>query len=520
MAKDNDTRGILDLVAGAGDMVRARVAKRISDIAKELNETADSTVKTGAPKGTKYDDLLDHLYRLALSAHVIGDVIDVFDYKTNTGETARLARISIGRRVIEAICPQGIELGSGMTVRVNQYNQILGLASGQSLGPVATVREVLGELATVEISGASRSVRVGQIDTPSRGDRVVLDEMQLVIVGALPKDSQRFMLTRPPKNSFDDVVGQDGAVMLLKEIIDFDPTKDEVTRHYRRQRTKGALLFGPPGCGKTMLGEAVAHRLAELHGKQALSSGYVYVKGPEFLEMFVGESERGIRNCFEEADRHFKEHNYPAVLVFDECESLLSRRGTSKSADMEKTIVPTFLGLMNETTAFVMLMTNREDTLDPAVIRDGRLDRQLFIGRPTRESAEIILMKNLARYPLVQNSSSEVLARVAAEAFFDSNKHLFDDPYELGETKVYFTLAEIVNGAMLTRIVTDAVLLAERRDRTSGTLSGVSQDDILGAIEVIFAEKRKLKHQDEVREFLNRMKDSMSDETTRQVLKV
>ena len=519
--KKDGASHILDLVAGVGKELGKKIVKRVDKLAQDLAKDQPLMPTTGVAEGSQYDELLSHLYRLTLNAQAIGDVIDVFDYKTEEGRSTQMARISIRRNIIEAVCPKGAKIKSGMSVRLNQHNQIIGIADGNHLGPIATVQEVTENFATVEIAGASRSVRLGLATDASRGDRVILDEMQLVIIGMLPKDSLRFTLTRPPKNSFDDIVGQDDAVMILKEVVDYDPKQDKVAGHYLRQRTKGVLLFGPPGCGKTMLGEAVAHRMAERHGKQALSSGYIYVKGPELLNMYVGESERGIRNCFEEADQHFKDHNYPAVLVFDECESLLSRRGVNKSADMEKTIVPTFLGLMNETTAFVMLMTNREDTLDPAVIRDGRFDRQIFIGRPTCESAEIILMKNLARYPLDQKDSDrEVLARIAAEAFFDPAKHLFSDPYEFMERKIYFTLAEIVNGAMLTRIITDAVLLAERRDRKNATLSGVSRVDILDAIEVLFAEKKKLKHQDEVREFLNKMKDSVPDEAKIQAMKV
>lgn len=267
-----------------------------------------------------------------------------------------------------------------------------------------------------------------------------------------------------------------------------------------------------------MIGEGVAARMAQQHNSS--TQGYFYVKGPEFLNMYVGETERGIRNCFEEADKHYEKTGFPATLVFDECESLLSRRGSSNGVDMEKTVVPTFLSLMNETTALVILMTNRADTLDPAVIRDGRFDRQIFIGRPTRDSAEIIIRKNLSRYPLDKGGAEvETLARIVTDAFFDPAKHLIDEAFELADGKEYFTLANVVNGAMLARLVSDAVLIAERRDRKSGQLSGVSEQDLLSALDTLYAEKRQLDHNDELKEFFVSLKDRLpSDNTQRQTM--
>ncbi len=523
MSKEKEfSSHVLDFLAGARGIVTQHISRKAAELEKSLSQDPDAPYKTGAPEGTKYDDLLSHLYRLTFGAHVLGDVLDCFEYRTGEGKSVQMARISTGKRVIEAICPQGVKLTSGMSVRLNQQNQIIGLAGSVSLGPVAIVREVLSEeMVSVEIAGTTRSVRSGYSENLSRGDRVVLDEMQLVVVGTLPKNSQQFVLKQSPKNSFDDIVGQDDVVRILKEVIDFDPTSDAVSRHYGRPRTKGALLYGPPGCGKTMFGEAIAHRMATRYGKSASESGYFYVKGPDFLDKYVGETERGIRDFFEEGDRYFEEHGHPATLAFDECEALLTRRGDTHGVNMEKTVIPTFLGLMNNSTAFVLLMTNRVDTLDPAVIRDGRIDRQIFIGRPTRASAERIIANNLARYPVDQNGSSkEILARVTADAFYDPKRRLLDEPLTLKDGQEYFTLGHIANGAMFTRLVQDAVLLAERRDRITGKLSGVSEDDLLAAVNALFEEKRYLDHREAIKEFFVSMKDRLPNEEQRQAMRL
>ncbi len=526
MASDKEVPGLLDFLAGTGKELGRQLGQKAAalatDLASELKKGAPEPRPTGAEEGSKYDEMLKHLYRLTLDPQVLGDIINVFTYKNTEGKSVRMARISVGRRVIEAICPEGLTLTSGQSVRVHATsNQIIGLADVLPLGPTATVSEHLSDTeVAVMIANAARVVYAHDAKTLAHGDKVVLDEMQLVVIARLPKDALKFSLNREPANTLEDIVGQDDAVELLKEIVDFDPERDEVAKHYGRKPIKGVLVYGPPGCGKSMLGEGVAHRIAARYGKKGLSSGYIYVKGPEFLDMYVGESERAIRNAFEAAEVHKRLFGYRATFVLDECEALLSKRGSGKGADMEKTIVPTFLGLMNFTSAFVMLMTNRMDTLDPAVIRDKRTDRQIYIGRPTRAAAEIIIAKNLARFPFDQRGSSvSVLAHIATDAFYDPAKRLVDDGLTLRDGTAYFTLGNIVNGAMLTRFIEDAAGLAEKRDRKSGDLTGVSQEDILMALDGLYAEKRRLDHAAELEEFFIAMKDRMPEHSPRQAMR-
>lgn len=506
----------LEFLFGAGQELHNRLSAKLAEISKELAKEAVAPPETGAQKGSKYDEMLTHLYRLTFAPHVIGDIIGSSEYVTADGKIIPMVRISTSRRIVEGICPEGFLATPGASVRLNlETNQIIGLAHSLGLGPVANIREVGEDYVVVEVGGSVKKVHKGLAVNPSRGDRVALDEMQLVIVGTLPKASDSFVLDREPQNSFADIVGHEDAVRLLCEEIDRDAESDPYARHYGRKPTKGFLFFGPPGCGKSMFGEAVAHRVATRHGKKALASGYIYVDGPKFLDKYVGETERAIRFVFEDAERHLKEQGYRATIVFDEGEALFSRRGENKSgADMEKTVVPTFLGLMNKTSARVLFMTNRVDVVDPAVIRDGRFNKQYFIGRPTRQNAEIIIAKNLARYPT--DTSVEVLARMATEAFYDPKWRLLDEPLPLVDGEAYFTMGNIVNGAMLARLVDDISELAERRDRTQGRPSGITTDDVIAAVNALYTQKKNLDHRDELTEFFTSMKDRLPKDGQRQ----
>src|SRR5208283_4208865 len=175
-----------------------------------------------------------------------------------------------------------------------------------------------------------------------------------------------------------------------KEAIELPFTHKDIFAHYNKKPPKGLLLYGPPGCGKTLVGKATTNSLANIFGAKAISSGFIYVKGPEILNMYVGESGRRIREIFQRGRKHFDKYKFPAVIFIDEAEAVLSERGTSRSSDVDKTIVPMFLSEMDgldENHAIVMLATNRPKMLDPAVVREGRVDRHIKVSRPTVETA-------------------------------------------------------------------------------------------------------------------------------------
>ena len=194
-----------------------------------------------------------------------------------------------------------------------------------------------------------------------------------------------------------DIGGQDDAKRELIRAIQWPVLYPELFLLFKRKRSRGVLLYGPPGCGKTLLGKAVVRLLAALYHRKADDGGFKYVKGHQLLDQYLGNSEKAVKTLFDEARRWREQRGYPAVLFFDEADALFKRRA-SGSAESGFTLVPALLAEMDgmdDSGAFVMLATNRPDALDIAITRPGRIDRRIRITRPDRAAAETIFRIHL-----------------------------------------------------------------------------------------------------------------------------
>jgi proteasome-associated ATPase len=263
--------------------------------------------------------------------------------------------------------------------------------------------------------------------------------------------------------------------------------------YYGKKQIKGILLSGPPGCGKTMLGKAAANSLANIYGKENSRTGFLYVKGPEILNQYVGQTEQTIRDMFDDARRHKEENGYPAIIFLDEADAILAARGT-RNVGIGNTIVPMFLTEMDgleESGAIVIIATNRPDVLDPAVVRDGRIDRKVSVIRPNKENAAAILQMNLKKIPIEENSSAEKLAYDTAEIIYDADLYVNDK----------LRLRDVVNGAMLANCVSLAISAAVRRDMENKVKkkgSGIRFDDLKQAVERVRHQSAGVRHDLEV----------------------
>ncbi|MGW8177513.1 MAG: AAA family ATPase [bacterium] len=373
-----------------------------------------------------------------------------------------------------------------------------------SFGNTRTIAKKLPNgKAEVETPEGTMIVLTGELEVED-GDRVILDSSEAVCVENLGKTNQ-FSVDKPPSTMWSDIGGLDDAKADLIEAIELPSQYPELFEAYNRTPPKGIILYGPPGCGKTMLAKAAANSLARIHNVKD-ASGFIYVKGPEVLRKYVGESEGLIRSLFQKGREHYRKNGYPAIMFLDEADALLSRRGSGISSDVEKTIVPTFLSEMDgleESGVFVMIATNRPDVLDPAVVRDGRIDRKIYVPRPDVKGAIKIFNIYFDGKPLVDSDAAGMSAMAAGE-LFSSKRKFFSVTTRSGKSHD-FCLSNIVNGAMIANVVNLSVSLAIRRDITKGNTKksgkhGISKDDVMDAVNTVFEQNKELDHKDALEE--------------------
>ena len=319
-------------------------------------------------------------------------------------------------------------------------------------------------------------------------------------------------LSKAPEQAFDDIVGNDEALEQLRDAIQAPVVHKALYEAYGMKMPKGALLSGPPGCGKTMFARAAASEMRRLYGDEV---EFISISGSELQSPYVGVTEGYIKSIFTYAREYKAFHGHPLLVFMDEADALLPDRTgrVRRVASWEESQVATFLAEMDgmhESGAFMLLATNRPEVIDQAVLRDGRCDFKIVVKRPTQEAIETILRKNFDGTVVGTGVERESLVFAATECFFDPNKVILFahavgvDPeerkiFEAG--KKHFLLEHILSGAMAASIPGRAKRYAFARDRANGVVTGVTVDDVVKAVNDVFDENKGLEHSFAMDEF-------------------
>ena len=488
-----------------GDKVRLRVGSEFYDQSFEVGEV----VRVGEGGGDDHawcevvwPDTGNYDYRAYLGKHDKDN--RPVDLELAEPQPQDRVTLLVSGKAVDVMYPEDQKLNVGDTVLINGMTMGIVESLGRmeaSSGTVLHVKSV-SELSTeLDIDGRTVSVLRAGVEV-KRGDRVILDQTGTFISRNLGQEESHHRVSRPTGVTWDMIGGLERAKQEMIEAVELPHTRPDVFKFYGKKPPRGVLLYGPPGCGKTMLGRAAAHALATIYG--LCDSGFFYVKGPELLTMWVGATEEKIRALFNQAKLHKEKHGFPGVIFIDEADALLGRRGASTVSHMESTVVPMFLTEMDgieESSAIVILATNRHDTLDPAVLRDGRIDRKIRVGRPGLQETEQILKLNLSGVPLHNGYTTDELAKECALSLFSEKRVVLK--VKTDKQARNMLLCHAVNGALVAGVVEKAVSSAMRRDLSTkkGRPQGVKTEDLMAAIDMAEHDAKQMDNRELAREF-------------------
>ncbi len=404
----------------------------------------------------------------------------------------------------------------GVEVILNEAMNVVEVLDPDRQGEVVKVKEHLGEDRVVVVGRGDEELvavlsQALRGETVRAGDPLLYDPRSGMALERLPKEEvEELVLEEIPTVSYEDIGGLEGQIEAIRDAVELPFLYSELFHEHELEPPKGVLLYGPPGCGKTLIAKAVARSLAEKvrerTGRPDAHSYFLNIKGPELLNKYVGETERQIRQIFQRAKERSDE-GLPVIVFFDEMDSIFRTRGSGISSDVESTIVPQLLSELDgvETLKNVIVIgaSNREDLIDPAILRPGRLDVKIKIERPTAPQAEDIMSKYLnPRIPIHQDevgrAGGDVKAAVARMiqmtvdgmyAATDENRFL-EVTYASGDKEVLY-FKDFNSGAMIENIVRRAKKEAIKRFLQTGE-KGIKSEDLLHAIRDEFKENEDL----------------------------
>ncbi len=407
------------------------------------------------------------------------------------------------------------ELRKGQEVILNEAFNVIEARGFDGQGEVVRLKDLLeGRRALVTLHFDEE--KVAELGEPlleerlSVGDHLLYDPRSGYVIEKLPKsEAEELVLEEVPDVSYEHIGGLEKEIEQVRDAVELPFLHPQLFAEHKLSPPKGVLLYGPPGCGKTLIAKAVANSLAKklghLTGKE-VRSFFLHVKGPELLNKYVGESERQVREVFKKAKERASAGN-PVIVFFDEMDALFRTRGSGISSDVESTIVPQFLseidGMESLRNVIVIGASNRQDLIDPAVLRAGRLDVKIKISRPDAAAARDIFSKYVV--PDLPFAQEEVerhvgdratlvdrLIGMTVEAMYAANEEnkFLEVTYANGEKEILY-FKDFASGALIEGIVSRAKKYAIKR-AIATQAKGIKADDLLRAIRDEFKEHEDL----------------------------
>jgi len=515
---DDQLRKVVAALEEEVSYLRRRVREapgRVDEMESELNRAKDR-LDRAAGQNDKLSQLLEEarqqlgvlreeVEKLTSPPNNFGTVLQI-----NQDGTIDLLTGSRKLRVSAQPNVEVKKLKVGQEVLLNEAFNVIDVRHFEPAGDVLRIRETLEDGRIVVIAHADEEKVLRRSDAMSDvfvrvGDYVRIDTKTGLALEKMERpEVEELVLEEVPDITYHDVGGLADQIEQIRDTVELPYLHRDLFREYELEPPKGILLYGPPGCGKTLIAKAVANSLAkkvsERTGRPDVRSYFLNIKGPELLNKWVGETERQIRLIFQRA-KEKSDEGVPVIVFFDEMDSLFRTRGTGISSDVESTIVPQLLseldGVESLKNVVVIGASNREDLIDPAILRPGRLDVKIKINRPDPVAAREIFRIYISDATPLESEGEpgkiikKMIAATVEDMYSESKENEFLEVTYAGGDRETLYFKDFVSGAMIENIVRRAKKDAIKR-LIAGNDGGVGLDDLITAIKQEFKEHEDL----------------------------